>query len=125
MCILPAQQCNYTFKKGPKKGERCAKCCSLNEKLCGFHLKQQHKGIVSLSTTHPTVKPTKTRINRLARNKQYFFYKIMGFLKVMLKCGDKLYILRLPKGMRHPENPSKKHYLIRDNSGTTVWKALQ
>lgn len=92
---MAAQQCNYSFKKGVNKGERFVNSCVLDEEVCSFHLKLKPKASVSLSSQRPTVKPFLLRINRLSKNKRYFFVKTNGFAKVLLKCGDQLHILEL------------------------------
>ena len=112
--------CSYVFKKGARKGEKCIKPCVFDEKLCKLDLLLKEK--VFHPPPNQSANYFKTRINRLAKFKKYFFTKLIKWNTVILKCEERKYILKLPRGMVNPENPSKKHYLIRESEGTAVWK---
>lgn len=123
-CFLPSKQCSYFFKKGEKRGEQCTKFCLLDEVLCCLHFKLKDKKITS-HISHQTAKLYKTRINKLRKHKKYFFVKVIEQTTVRLRCENKEFILKLPRGMINPITPTKEHYLIRESNGETVWRKLK
>ena len=64
------------------------------------------------------------RINRLKVNEKYYFAKRIGKARIIVRCCNKNYLLKLPVHLQDPSsNINYTSYLIRKSpSARVVWK---